>query len=245
LNSDPSPIKPRVIAIAPVLDEEAKIGEVVKRVPRDVVEEVLVVDDGSTDQSVTVAQELGANVISLGQTLGVGAALRAAFHRAIDSGFDVAVVMAGNNKDAPEEIPLLLKPIEAGEADLVQGSRYLHPKRDLGAMPLYRRLATRLHPMLFGIVSGQKMTDTTNGFRAVRTSLLRDPRLELDQRWLDQYELEVYLLYKAIKLGYRVAEVPVTKKYPPRHLGQTKMAPIVGWWSILRPLVLLGLGLKK
>jgi dolichol-phosphate mannosyltransferase len=74
--------------------------------------------------------------------------------------------------------------------------------------------------------------------------MLRDAELRLDQAWLDEYELEVYLLYKAAKLGYRVTEVPVTKRYPPKELGQTKMKPITGWWSILRPLVLLGLRLK-
>jgi len=75
--------------------------------------------------------------------------------------------------------------------------------------------------------------------------MLNDPRLDLDQRWLNAYELEVYLFFKAIRLGYKVKEVPVTKIYPPHELGYTKMKPITGWWSILRPLVFLGLGLKK
>jgi dolichol-phosphate mannosyltransferase len=175
----------------------------------------------------------------------VGAAIRRGYRYAIDNGFDVAVVMAGNNKDSPEEIPLLLEPIASGEADLVQGSRWLSNQNDFGDMPLYRRLATRLHPALFRLISPVKLSDTTNGFRAARVEMLRDEELRLDQRWLDEYELEVYLLYKAAKLGYRVVEVPVTKRYPPKELGQTKMKPIVGWWSILRPLVLLGLGLKK
>ncbi len=89
------------------------------------------------------------------------------------------------------------------------------------------------------------MTDTTNGFRAIRMAVLDDRRLNLDQAWLDQYELEPYLLLRAILLGHCVVEVPVTKIYPPRALGYTKMAPITGWWSIVRPLVLLGLRLKR
>lgn len=234
-----------IIAIAPVLDEEAKIREVVRRVPRDCVDEVLVVDDGSTDSSVAVAEEQGAKTISLGSTIGVGAAIRTGYEYAIENGFDIAVVMAGNNKDHPEEIPRLLQPIVDGEADLVQGSRWLGHVGDLGEMPLYRRLATRLHPALFNVISGAEMTDTTNGFRAATTAMLADPALGLDQEWLDEYELEVYLLYKARKLGYRVVEAPVTKTYPRKDLGQTKMKPIVGWWSILRPLVLLGLRIKR
>jgi dolichol-phosphate mannosyltransferase len=184
-------------------------------------------------------------VIELGRTLGVGAAIRTGYQYAIDNGYDIAVVMAGNNKDSPEEIPLLLAPITDGQADLVQGSRWLSKTSDYGEMPLYRKMATRLHPFIFRLISSANLTDTTNGFRAARTSMLRDPELALDQRWLDEYELEVYLLYKAAKLGYGVTEVGVTKRYPPKELGQTKMKPIVGWWSILRPLVLLGLGIKK
>lgn len=234
-----------MLAMAPVLDEKMKIGTVVERVPMDVVDEMLVVDDGSTDGSPDVARSKGATVVELGETLGVGAAIRRGYRYAVDEGFDVAVVMAGNNKDSPEEIPALLDPIAAGEADLVQGSRWLSDSGDFGDMPAYRKVATKLHPALFRLISSVALTDTTNGFRAVRVEVLRDERLWLDQHWLDEYELEVYLLYKAANLGYRVTEVPVTKRYPPKELGQTKMKPIVGWWSILRPLVLLGLGLKK
>jgi dolichol-phosphate mannosyltransferase len=234
-----------VIAIAPVFNEERKIGEVVRRVPKDVVDEILIVDDGSTDTSVAVAENGGANSLSLGATIGVGAAIRRGYEYAVEHGYDIAVVMAGNNKDHPEEIPELIAPIIAGEAALVQGSRWLGDVGDLGEMPLYRRLATRLHPWLFNLISGAAMTDTTNGFRAASRALLEDPALALDQRWLDEYELEVYLLYKAQKLGYKVVEVPVTKTYPPKDLGQTKMKPITGWWSILRPLFLLGFRIKR
>jgi dolichol-phosphate mannosyltransferase len=181
----------------------------------------------------------------MGRTVGVGAALRAGYAYAREGGYDVAVVMAGNNKDSPEEIPLLLEPIADGRADLVQGSRYLKAGADFGAMPVYRRVATRAHPRLFSLVARRRVTDSTNGFRALRTSVLADPRLHLDQAWLDGYELEPYLYLQVIRLGYPTAEVPVSKRYPPKALGQTKMKPVVDWWNILRPLVYVGLGIRK
>jgi dolichol-phosphate mannosyltransferase len=234
-----------VLAMAPVLNEEVKIGEVVRRTPRPLVDEMLVIDDGCTDRSPEVARSLGATVLAMGRVAGVGAALRAGYKYALEKGYDVAVVMAGNNKDSPEEIPILLDPIADGRADFVQGSRFLKPDANFGPMPLYRKLATRVHPLIFSVVARKRVTESTNGFRALRTSMLKDPRIALEQSWLDEYELEPYLLFKAIRLGYGFAEVPVTKIYPPKKQGQTKMKPITGWWSMLRPLVFLGLGLKE
>ena len=175
------------IAIVPVFNEEAKIGKVIERMPVEVVDEIVVVDDGSTDRSAEVARALGANLIPMGATLGVGAALLAGYCYAIKRGYDVAVTVAGNNKDAPEEIPLLLDPIVENRADFVQGSRFLKRGASFASMPLYRQIATRLHPMLFSLVARRWVTESTNGFRAVRTSVLADPRLNLSQTWLRQY----------------------------------------------------------
>jgi dolichol-phosphate mannosyltransferase len=112
-------------------------------------------------------------------------------------------------------------------------------------MPFYRKVATRVHPILMSFFTGTIVSDSTNGFRAFRLSIVSDPRINLDQNWLNGYELEPYLLFKAIKLGYKFTEVFVTKIYPPRNLGYTKMKPLVGWWSILKPVFYLGLGIKK
>lgn len=225
-----------VVAIAPAFNEETKIGRVVRRVPRDIVDAVLVVDDGSTDRTLLVAREAGAQILSMGHVAGVGAAIRAGYDHAVEQGFDVAVVMAGNDKDSPEEIPSLLDPIADGSADFVQGSRFLKGDASFGAMPFYRRLATRIHPLLFSLAAGRRVTESTNGFRALRTSVLSDPRLDLKSSRLDGYELEPFLYLRVIKLGYRTAEVPVTKVYPPKHMGQTKMKPFTDWWAILRPI---------
>jgi dolichol-phosphate mannosyltransferase len=235
----------KVIAIAPVLDEEVKIGEVVRRTPRSIVDEVIVVDDGSTDRSAEVARAAGARVISMGRVAGVGAALRVGFADALKRGCDVVVVMAGNNKDSPEEIPLLLDPIADGLADFVQGSRFLKRGADFGDMPCYRRVATRVHALLFSMVTGHRVTESTNGFRAIHRRVLEDPGVDLDQAWLDEYELEPYLYIRSIQLGHRTVEAAVSKVYPPKRIGQTKMKPITGWWSMLKPLVLVGLRIRK
>lgn len=208
----------------------------------------LVVDDCSTDgttEAVAAFASCGVATIRHGRRRGVGAAIRTAVHYARDNGYDVIVIMAGNDKDDPGDIPAVLRPVLEGGFDFVQGSRYLGRCGAGGDMPFYRKVATRLHPWLMSLFTGRRVTDSTNGFRAFRLSLARDPRINLDQDWLDAYELEPYLMFKAIRLGYRFTEVFVTKIYPPRKMGYTKMTPFVGWWSILKPLFYLGLGIRK
>jgi len=236
----------KVIVIPIAYNEEKKIGSVISRIREArCCDKILLVDDGSTDDTPGEAHAEGAEVLTRPERGGAGAALRSGFAYAKKHGFDTVVVTAGNNKDEPLEIPRLVDPIEKGEADFVQGSRYL-PGGRFGRMPFYRQLATRfVHPWFFSLLVKRRLTDTTNGFRAIRMSLLNDERIDLDQHWLNHYELEPYLLYKAITLGYKVKEVPVTKIYPPKELGYSKIKPITGWWSMLRPLVLLGLGVKK
>ena len=99
--------------------------------------------------------------------------------------------------------------------------------------------------LLMSMITGKKVTDSTNGFRAFRLSIFDHPEIDIKQQWLNQYELEPYLMYKAIKLGFKFCEASVTKIYPPKKLGYTKMKPLIGWWSILKPLFYLGLGIKK
>lgn len=225
-------------------NEGQKIQDQLRRYPAQRDYDLLILDDGTTDGSLDNAADFGAKVLSHPSNLGVGRAQKTAFRYALEHGYDVILFMAGNNKDEPLEIPRLLEPIVKDGYDFVQGSRYL-PGGNYGNMPIYRRIATQfVHPLTFSLVSMRRTTDSTNGFRAFRLNLLRDPRIDIEQAWLDRYELEPYLYFKAIRLGYKVREVPCTKIYPAHQLGYTKMKPITGWWSILRPLVFLGLRLK-
>jgi dolichol-phosphate mannosyltransferase len=231
----------RVAAVLPLFDEGGAAADLVRRMPREV-GTTYVVDDGSTDDGPAQAEQAGARLIRLGRNRGIGAAIRAGLVAAREDGFDVVVVMAASGKDRPEEIPTLLAQIDDG-CDYVQGSRFLAGGASVN-LPAARGVLIHAFTALFRVLSGFPGTDVTNGFRAYRLSLLADPRVRIEQPWLDRYELEYYIHWKAITLGYRVREVPVSKTYPARRRDYSKIRPVIDWWHIVRPAFLLALKLR-
>lgn len=236
---DPS----QVAAVVPAYNERGKIGDVVRKVPRRWAGTVIVVDDCSRDGTADEAREAGAERVIVHEVnRGVGAGIRTGLFAARDAGLKYAAILSGDDQHEPDELPRVLAPLVTGEADLVQGSRWL-PGGATPGIPQQRRWLTQLYPWLFRIASGYPSTDGTNGFRGFRLTLLDHPRIRLDQEWLDRYELEPYLLYQAVRCGFRVREVPVTVRYHAR--GTTKMHLLRDGWRILRPLVYLRLGLAR
>lgn len=235
----------KIMVVLPTYNEEGKIGKVISKMPSKWVHEVAVVNDGSNDNTEKESIEAGVKLINHPKNLGVGAAICTGIKYAIEKGYDIVVVMGGDDQDNPSEIGRLLRPILFDEFDLVQGSRYMAGGIRVN-MPLFRKLTTSLFSWMFRKLTGYPLTDGTNGYRAFRTTIFKNKNVNLDQDWLNKYELEPYLLYKIIESGFRVTEAPVTKRYPKnREVGYSKMIPILSWWSILRPLIFLRLGIKK
>jgi len=227
------------------LNEGEKIRRVIAKFNDYEKYDLVIVDDASTDGALDGA-EAGRPLKVLRNDVqkGAGYGVRRIFEHARQNGYLAVLFVSGNDKDDPGDISKLIASLEEG-CELVQGSRYL-PGGNYGQMPFYRRIATQfVHPFFFSLFTGRRVTDSTNGFRAVSLSLLADPKIDLSQAWLNEYELEPYLYFKALRLGYKVKEVPVSKIYPPKAEGYTKMKPFSGWWSILRPVFYLGLGIKK
>jgi dolichol-phosphate mannosyltransferase len=243
-------ITARLIAFLPVYNEEAQIGSLLERfrpvVEKGVVREVLAVDDGSTDRTPQILRKYDyCTTITHSSHQGCGDAIRSAYRYALKHDYDIFVIMAGNGKDEPTEIERLIGPILSEEADYVQGSRFLPGGYSRG-LPRHRLFAMRIFTWTFSLFRMRHYTDCTNGFRAYRTAILRDPRLDWAQEWLGHsYEIEFYMHYMVDALGYRVTEVPVSKIYRPNADGSYTKVRVRDWLMNLKPLFLLRFGLRN
>lgn len=242
---------PATVVAIPAYNEQGKIGRVIAACQYPPGYEVVVINDGSTDATADEVRAASAQIatpvtiVTHASRQGVGACFQDVFRYALARPTAVIAFLAGNTKDDPQDVVRLVQTLVAGPYDYVQGARYL-PGGGHAHTPWQRVIGTRwLHPWLLWCVTGRRLHDTTNGLRIFRAALLADPRIRWDQAWLRGYELEPYLLYYAIRLGYRVGEAPVQKSYPPRALGISKMPLLTGWWRISRALVYLGLHLKR
>lgn len=234
----------KTIAIGPMYNEGERALQVIRRFPPHAVDEIVIVDDASTDGAAQKLAQAGATVLTLTQRSGPGTAIRTGIDYGLKKGYDLFVTFATNGKDNPGEIPRLLAPIRDKGYDFVQGSRYLKGG-EWRNMPFHRIWGIPVFTFLFSLAVGRKITDATNGFRAFRRKLLEDPRIDLRQEWLDGYPLETYLFLQAIRLGHRVVEVPISKIYPNSKTGYTKQKPLIDWWNYFKPIPYVTLGLKK
>jgi len=235
----------KILAIVVCYNTAHETKTTLSKFPRDKNYDVLVINDGSTDSTSEFIKVHNFNVIEHARNMGVGAAIKTGIRYALENGYQIVVVLAGNNKDNPLELSHLISPIVKEEYDYVQGSRFI-PGGNWDNLPPFRFIMVKIHALLFSLITGRKCTDCLNGFRAYKLAILNDPRINIWQDWLDRYELETYLHYKVLKLGYKFKEVPVSKIYPKnwRKVKYTHIRPFVDWWIILRPLVYLLLKLR-
>ena len=222
----------RVAVIIPALNEEEAVAHVLADVTWDLVHQVIVVDNGSTDRTGEVAQAAGARVVRE-ERRGYGYACAAGVAAAAD-GFDVLVFMDGDGSDDAKQMWAIIEPIECDEADLVLGSRVLGPAAR-GALLPHQRLGNVLTTALVRLLYGQRITDLPP-FKAIRRPVLDELGMgEMTYGWT------VEMIVKCARRGHRIVEVPVAAR--PRIAGQSKVSGTIKG-TVLAAYYLLGTTLK-
>jgi glycosyltransferase involved in cell wall biosynthesis len=225
----------RRVAIVPALNEADTVGSVVAEIRSvDADCEVVVVDDGSRDDTAERALEAGAKVLRLPLNLGIGGAMQAGYVFALEEGFDIAVQVDGDGQHDPRELTRLLEPILEGRADMVIGTRFAG-ERTYRA-PIGRSIGIKLFAAIVSVRVRQRMTDTTSGFRAVNR---RGIHVFAGDYPHDYPEVETVIT--ASRGGLRITEVPVEMRL--RASGRSSISNVGSVYYVVKVLLALFIGL--
>ncbi|MFA6350194.1 MAG: glycosyltransferase family 2 protein [Candidatus Omnitrophota bacterium] len=192
-----------VCVIIPTYNESTNIAALIKEI-RALGLSLLVVDDGSKDDTVKIAEQNGAQLIVNKVNQGKGASLIRGFSYCLENGFEAVICMDGDGQHLPADIPLFLKEAQAGREQMLIGNRMNDTKK----MPLVRWVTNKFMSWLISIICGQKIYDSQCGFRLIKAELLR----KLDLKY-SKYEIESEMLIRASRLGFKIKSIPITTVY--------------------------------
>lgn len=227
----------RPIAIVPAYNEERNIGRVVDELRAfDPDIDVVVISDGSVDGTTKVAAAHGAHVVALPYNLGIGGAVQTGFKYAFENGYDLVVRCDGDGQHIPSELPKVLAPVLAGEADIAVGSRFAGG--DGYRSSATRRVGIRLLALIVSAIARQRVTDTTSGFQA-----LNRKALELFAADYPHDYPEVEGMVMTIKHRLRLREVPVEMRE--REHGRSSITALRSIYYMAKVLVALFVGLFR
>ena len=231
------PLAVEILVIIPAYNEADSIGGVISRVRTGVPEaDVVVIDDGSTDATAAIAQEAGAFVVSLPHNLGIGSAVQTGYIFAAEMAYDIAVQVDGDGQHNPAEIPEIVAPLLAGQADVVIGSRYIEDRGYI--TPFLRQMGIFVLATIVSLIIRQRVTDTTSGFRAVTRRVIEFCAKEYPR---DYPEAESVVLFRRAR--FRVREIPVTMN--PRYGGQSSITPLRSFYYMVKVLLAIFIGLLR
>jgi glycosyltransferase involved in cell wall biosynthesis len=229
----------RHLAIVPALNEAGSIAQIVAEIHQHAAGfDVVVIDDGSTDDTAAIAAAAGARVISLPFNLGIGGAVQCGYLYARDNGYQVAVQVDGDGQHDPRDIPRLLAALaEEPAVDMITGSRFLTGEAGYRSSAL-RRLGIRVFAALMSLITRQRITDATSGFRM---SARRGIELFARDYPHDYPEVEAILLLHAHRLRQR--EVAVTMR--PRMSGRSTIGRALSAYYMAKVLLAVLVGMLR
>ena len=222
----------KTLALIPCFNEEAAIADVVRGCLRHT-DAVLVVDDGSSDDTALRARQAGAVVIRHPRNLGKGVALNAGYAYAVREGCDAVITLDGDGQHDPGEIPKFIEAAASSDVHIVLGCRMA----DVSEMPRIRRFTNRTTSRFVSWLSGQKIEDSQTGFRLIKREVLEAVRCTTRN-----YDAEPEILIKAGRKGFRIGEVPVATIY---HGGKSSINPVVDTWRFIRLVIVSWWNLRR
>jgi glycosyltransferase involved in cell wall biosynthesis len=201
---------PKVIIIMPAYNTGHILETTFNDIPKAGISELILVDDGSSDDTVAVARRLGITVVSHEQNGGYGAAQKTGYREALKKGADIVVMVHSDHQYDPTLTPKFIEPIAAGRADMVTGSRMLEGGALEGGMPLWKYIPNRFLTGLENLSFGTSLTDYHNGFRSYSRAVLEAVPFE---QFSNKFDFDTDIILQAAMRKFRIAEVAHQTRY--------------------------------
>jgi len=202
--------KAKVVVVMPAYNAARTLKKTFDDIPKDVVDDIILVDDASRDETVAVARSLGIKVFEHPENKGYGANQKTCYAHALEEGAEIVVMLHPDYQYDPKLIPELISPIVADKADLVLGSRLLDGKALEGGMPLYKYFANRFLTCAENAVLGQRLSEMHTGYRAYTRKLLETIPFRNNS---DNFIFDTEVIVQAAAFGFRIAEIGVPAVY--------------------------------
>ena len=205
MNSSPLLQMKTICAVIPAYNVQATIGEVIQGVRKFIdPSRIIVVDDGSTDETASIAKRSGVIVLQNQTNAGKGHALKQGFRYARRHHFDAIITLDGDCQHDPAEIPKFVDRYSGTNADLILGDR----TNDFSRMPRDRRFSNKMTSLIISVLTGKRVRDSQSGYRLIKTEILKQMTLTSNK-----YETESELLVKALLNKFTIAHVPIKTIY--------------------------------
>lgn len=227
----------KILVIVPAYNEEGSISRVIEDIREHFpAGDIVIINDGSSDRTSEIARGLGVKVADLPYNLGIGGAMQAGFIYALQEGYDAAIQFDGDGQHHADQISRILKPWLSQEADYVVGSRFLSDNGFTSSVQ--RRIGAKILSFVVSAITGQKITDTTSGFR-----LYGKKTLEFFSSIYPEDYPEVEALILAHKKGLRIVEVP--SEIGPRTHGRSSITVSEAVYYMVKVLLAIFVDLMK
>ncbi len=219
----------KVVVVLPAYNAEKTLERTVADIPKDIVSEIILVDDASRDRTVQIAEKLGLKVFRHEKNRGYGANQKTCYEKALAAGADIVVMVHPDYQYDPKIIPQLIEPIGRGQADAVFGSRMMKGGALEGGMPMWKHNANILLTAFENVMLGTYLTEYHSGFRAYSARFLRGVRTKENS---DGFLFDTEIIVQAIANRFKIEEIPIRTRY-------FEEASTINLW----PSVLYGLGI--
>lgn len=223
--------KLKVVVVMPAFNAARTLRMTYAELPHDLVDLVILVDDGSSDETVAIARDLGLELFIHDQNYGYGANQKTCYREGLQARADIVVMVHPDYQYDPSLLPDVIRPIQEGKADVVLGSRLLgaHPVKQ--GMPWWKYIPNRALTWLENRTFGLSLSEYHTGYRAYRGEFLKAVSFDMNS---DGFVFDQEILAQAVGLGFRIAEVPVPTRYFPHASSATFLQSLVYGVSILR-----------